>query len=529
MNPKLNKNDTKNQILYTDISVYGYPQADSILCNNGRIESIGLFKTYKNTFETISLGGGYLYPGFNDTHLHLLGLGEFLNNVQLFGLPGTDHVVQKLKKHINALPSGENQKWIRGMGWDQNIWEPAEFPQKNILDSVSSERPICLSRADGHAFWVNSKALELAGITNDTPDPPGGKIIRINESEVPSGVLLDRAMDLISRVVPPLSAYERKNYIITAIQHLHSFGITSIGDAGTDPETFKVLGDLLNAGKLNLRINAMIPWREKSADYVITENEYLRAKTYKIYLDGALGSRGAALLEPYSDDKTNAGLLLEKIEEVSQFVSMVNKNGYQVAIHAIGDRANRLALDCFQNGSEPTSSSRNRIEHAQIIHKTDLQRFKDLNVLAAIQPTHCTSDMGWTEERLGKNRISSAYPWASLVEMGLPLLGGSDAPIESPDPLKGLFAASTRQNEDLHPEGGWYPREKLSLKNAFKAYTEWAAISSFEEDQKGIISPGYFADFVVLSSPIDFEKPETLLSTVQKATIVNGKLVHETL
>lgn len=510
--------------LFSNVNIYNHPGADALLVKNGIIQAIGKSNELRAD-QIIDLKSGYLYPGFIDGHMHLLGYGQALENLDLTGTESKDQILNIITETAAELQQGD---WIIGRGWDQNDWTGKSFPDKFDLDSAAPHNPVILQRIDGHAAWVNSRVLELAEITSRTEDPRGGKIYR-NKSGVPTGILVDNALDLVTSLIPETTREDKRRRILKAQARLNSYGLTSIHDAGTSAETIDILDELQKAGKLTLRINCLL--NDNPGDYKsflekgpIIDNSYFQVRGVKLYLDGALGSRGAALLEPYNDDPDNLGLILTDSARVAESVKLFNKHGFQAAIHCIGDRANRIALDIFEN--EGKNNFRNRIEHAQIIHAQDISRFSQLGVLPCIQATHCTSDMYWVENRLGHSRLKEAYPWQSLIEAGAILPGGSDAPVELPAPLLGVYAALTRQDAAGWPEGGWQPRERMTLDQALKMITEWPAFASFEEDIKGKISTGYYADFTVLDQPIDGTRPDNILNINIKYTIVGGILVY---
>lgn len=510
--------------LFTNAHIYQHPGAEAILCTEGKIIGVGKAADY-TADEVVNLQGGYVYPGFTDSHMHLLGLGQSLEILDLIGTKSTAEIIQKVQdKRAETQPD----EWIVGRGWDQNDWPDTHFPTKELLDDVAPQNPVYLRRIDGHAAWVNSRVLELAGITAHTPDPPGGKILRDERGE-PSGILIDNAVDLVEKKLPPPTPQERRRQIMKAIRLLNSFGLTTIHDAGMTLKTITTLKDLLAEERLTIRIYAMLSDAPQNTDPYLcsgpdTTNLFLIVRTVKLYLDGALGSRGAALLQPYSDDPGNRGLILTDSTEVARKVKQYNRAGFQVAIHCIGDRANRMALDIYQANGIP--SRRNRIEHAQIIHPTDIPRFTPLNVIPAMQATHCTSDMYWADDRLGPERLTEAYPWQSLIQTGAIIPNGSDAPVELPDPLAGLYAAVTRQDQNGWPPGGWRPEERMTTTTAVKSFTEWPAYASFEEKHKGKIAPGYYADFTVLNKNLLAVPPEEILNANVTFTIVNGVVVY---
>ncbi len=515
---------TEKSTLFSNVNIYHYPDADAILVKNGIIQAIGKSNELRAD-QIIDLKSGYLYPGFTDGHMHLLGYGQALENLDLTGTTSKNQILNIISETAAELPP---QAWIIGRGWDQNDWTDKSFPDKNDLDTAAPDNPVILRRIDGHAVWVNSKVLDMGGITSQTKDPQGGKIYR-DKSGIPTGILVDNALALVAGLIPESTRADKRRRILKAQAKLNSYGLTSIHDAGTSAETIDILDELQRADKLTLRINCLL--NNNPADYESylekgpkIDNSYYQVRGVKLYLDGALGSRGAALLEPYSDDPENLGLILTDSAKVAESVKLFNKHGFQAAIHCIGDRANRIALDIFEN--EGKNSSRNRIEHAQIVHEQDMGRFSQLGVLPCIQATHCTSDMYWAEDRLGHSRLNEAYPWQSLIEAGSILPGGSDAPVESPSPLKGIYAALTRQDAAGWPRGGWQSRDRMSLDQALKMVTEWPAFASFEENIKGKISTGYYADFTVLDQPIDETKPADILTINIKFTVVGGKLVY---
>lgn len=510
--------------VFTNATIYEHPNADAILCENGRIIEIGNSESFEG-IPSVDLKGGVVYPGFIDGHMHLLGLGSSRELLNLVGTESIDEIVSLVKQAVDTSPKG---MWIMGRGWDQNDWKVKEFPTKETLDELSPDHPVYLRRIDGHASWANSRALELAGIDSATPDTTGGLIVRDNRGN-PTGVLIDNAVDLVSFIIPEDDWETKKRQIVKAAAYLNRLGITAIHDAGIELETIHILKELIQEGNLSIRVYAMLEDVKKTYSGFIDEGPYssdfLNITSVKIYSDGAMGSRGAALLEPYSDDPTNYGLLIEDVLTLTEKVKRYNDSGFQVCIHAIGDRANRLALDIFE--SVGVKSLRNRIEHAQNIHPDDIERFVDLGVIPAMQPTHCTSDMYWVGERLGSDRLHEAYPWKSLIDAGAVIPGGSDAPIEIPDPKQGIYAAITRQDTTGWPSEGWQPKERVSLDEAINMYTTWAAHGAFLEDVQGKLMPGYYADFTVVSHPFDPQNPKSVLEAEILFTIVNGSMVYK--
>ena len=509
-------------ILFLNGNIYKKPGSSAILCQQGKIVGFGKKEDF-NIENTIDLNGGVVYPGFIDSHLHLLGVGQAIENISLNEIKSPHEAINILKDLIKQI---KNKSWILGRGWDQTLWDNQSFPDKSILDKAAPDTPVAFRRIDGHALWVNSKAMELAGVSKDTLSPDGGIIHKHSNGE-PTGIFIDNAMNLILNVIPKSSKVEIRRQIMKAMSHLNSYGLTSIHDPGTDPETISILMEKTIKSTmgvyamLNYRKDELLPYLEKGP---LKTHPTLTIRAVKIYLDGALGSHGAALLKPYSDDSKNCGLILEDLENVKKDIKTFNKLGFQSAIHCIGDKANRLALDLYsQSGNK---ECRNRIEHAQMIHRKDIPRFAELGVLPCMQPIHCTSDMGWLPHRIGKVRLDETYPWNSLIQAGSIISGGSDAPIESPDPLKGIYAAVTRRDEQGNPSGGWQGHETVSIENAIKMYTEWAAYASFEENVKGQIKKGFTADFTVLDKDLLKIHPSEILNTKVKMTVVNGEVVY---
>jgi predicted amidohydrolase YtcJ len=511
--------------LYINCNVYGRPDIKSILCNDGKILQL-LPSTNINSGKKIDLKGGWVYPGFIDSHMHLTGLGFSLESIDLVGTNSKSDVLDIIKNNIKDYPKGS---WIFGRGWDQNDWEDSSYPTAKDLDQLSNEHPMVFRRIDGHAIWTNTLAMKISNINSKTKNIDGGIIIRDNKS-IPTGLFIDNAIDLIEDNMPEKSDADIRRHILKAQSLLNRYGITSVHDAGTSKNEIDVIKNMIKNKELTIRIFSMINNNPKDYDSFLKngpeiDNPFLRIESIKIYLDGALGSRGAALLEPYTDSPNQKGLLLISSYEHRQLVKKFNMANFQVNTHGIGDRAIRLILDNYEEAAN--LSMRNRIEHSQIVDDDDIPRFKKLNVTPAIQATHCTSDMYWVEDRLGKDRIHKAYPWKSFINLGIPLPGGSDAPIENPDPLEGIYASITRQDKMGYPEKGWEPDQKMSLPEAIKSYTEWASYASNEENIKGKIEEGFYADFTVLDKELKSENPKMILNTRVLATILNGEIIYE--
>ena len=475
------------------------PRADSVCVRAGRIVP----DDGAPARAVIDLRGGTLTPGLVDGHAHLYGLGRSLESLSLRGVTSEREAAAQA-----ARAAGE---WITGRGWDQNLWTPAEFPTRASLDALEPTRPIALWRIDGHALWVSSAALARAGVTRATPDPVGGKLVRDARGE-PTGVLVDHAAELVLRAIPPETASARERMILAGAQAARARGLTGVHEMGIDDATIAVYRRLAAEGRLPLRVYA---FRESAPaagppDVDADGSAYFTLRGVKLYADGALGSRGALMLEPYADDAAHRGLELATPAEIAQAAAVAAQAGWQLAVHAIGDRANRNVLDAC--AAYAGRGLRFRVEHAQIIAPVDLPRFAALGVVAAMQPSHAASDAPWLESRLGAARAQhGAYAWRALLDSGAHVVGGSDFPIEEAAPLLGLHAAVTRA-------GG----ERLTLEQALRLYTVEPAWASFVEGQRGVIRAGAVADFTWFDR--ELRGDDSLLDVQVVATIVGGEV-----
>jgi len=480
--------------------------------------------------KQLDLNGATVVPGFIDAHGHLLGLGQSLIYVDLVGTTSKDDIIDRLKAVSRKL---HKDQWLLGRGWDQNDWDKKELPSAADLDKAFPDRPVWLERVDGHAGWANSVAMSFAkqSLSGDW-QPDGGEIVR-NASKQASGVFIDNASKIIQDRVPAPSDAELIDALQRAIAKTASVGITSMHDAGTSFQIWKLLESLNRKEKINLRVYAMADGGGRMLDYLCNKGAYidpdmrLTARSVKLYSDGALGSRGAALFEDYSDAPNNKGLLIESQETLSKLASRAANCGLQVNIHAIGDRGNRVTLDVLETASDLDNPGRHRIEHSQVIAIDDFKRFKELGLIASVQPTHATSDMYWAEDRLGKSRIKGAYAWQTFLELGVPLALGSDFPVERADPLLGFYAAITRQDSKAWPADGWYADQKLSRKQALHGFTLGAAYAAFQEHQLGSLSVGKRADFTVLSKDIMRIEAAEILNTQVLATYIDGQAIFK--
>jgi len=473
-------------------------------------------------------------PGLIDAHAHLHSLGEELTYLNVTGTTSYQQIIDKVAARVQTSEPGE---WIIGGRWDQNDWEDNVFPVHIPLSEVSPDNPVYLIRIDGNAAFANQKALEIAGITKETPDPVGGVIIR-DENGEPTGVLVNRAMNFVVDKIPPDTDEQFKQKFLKAVRSCLKVGLTSVHEAGIGPRHVNLYKDLIDNGQLNMRIYAMLgeetelPLDMDLVDYFMKHRieEYghhlLSVRSIKLFFDGALGSRGAAFFEPYEDDPGNTGLLRITPEYIYAISKAALQADMGVNTHCIGIRGNRLCLESYAKAlkENPKQDHRFRIEHAQIVEKEDVEKFASLGVIPSMQPTHCTSDMYFVEERIGTERAKGAYAWRWFLAAGLKIPCGSDFPVESNNPLLGIYAAATRQDPNGLPEGGWHPEHCMTIEEAIKGFTIWAAYAAFQEDVLGSIEVGKYGDFTVLDKDILEIEPQEILNTKVVYTIVGGQI-----
>ncbi|MDZ7772116.1 MAG: amidohydrolase [Balneolaceae bacterium] len=477
--------------------------------------------------------GRVLLPGLIDAHVHVSNLGSQELGANVTGSQTLDEALQIVSDYAGQYPDAE---WIRGRGWNQVFWEIGRFPTAEELDQAVSDRPVWLGRVDGHAGWANSRAMEIAGITAETEAPEGGQIIRDEEGN-PTGVFVDGAMSLITSQIPAPSKQERDQALSLALQQMRSHGLTSVHDAGIGLDSWERYKRFVDGDSLTTRIYAMYrgtgdTFEQLAADGPVNSyaDDMLALRSVKLSIDGALGSRGAALLEPYSDDPGNRGLLFHSQEEVNGMVMKVASAGWQMNVHAIGDRANRVILNAFEAARDSLGEQglRHRVEHAQIVHPDDIPRFEELNIVASMQPTHATSDMNMAEDRIGADRMEGAYAWQTFLDQGTVIAAGSDFPVEHVNPFYGLYSAVTRMDHQGNPEGGWYPSEAMSRLQAFRAFTLDAAWAAHQEEVLGTLEEGKWADFILVDRDY-FEVPASeIWQTEVLQTWVAGEKVYDT-
>lgn len=499
---------------------------------SGRIMAVGgadeLAAKWPDVPKT-DLEGRTVIPGLIDAHGHVMGLGFSMLNADLAGADSIDEVVQRLRAHATDLPEGA---WLRGRGWDQTRWPGAQFPSAADLDEAFPDRPVLLERVDGHAVWANSAAMsrvesDLAGGWQ----PEGGFIHRDDDGN-PVGIFIDRAEDVFEDVIPPPTEAEEALALDRALARMTSLGLTGVHDAGTSLDDLRRYLHREAAGKLPIRIHALADGDEEALAALcrmgMVDTRRVTARGVKFYADGALGSRGAALLEAYSDDPGNKGLLFETDEALQAMVDKAMRCDLQVAIHAIGDRANRQVIDALIAGQKrfEDNPGRHRVEHVQIIHPKDIPRLAEAGIIASMQPTHATSDMRWAEERLGEQRLFGAYAWQRLRQAGARLAFGSDFPVEQVDPMLGIHAAVTRQDTEGEPPGGWLPDQRVTAAVAVAGFTIDAAYAGFAEEHVGSLEAGKRADFVVLDRNLFEIGPADIPNTKVLATYLDGQEVY---
>ncbi|HEY7412486.1 MAG TPA: amidohydrolase [Vicinamibacteria bacterium] len=511
------------------------PRASAVAVRGGRIVAVGsdaeVLGLASPQTRRVDLAGATLVPGLADAHLHVEGIGTARESLDLVGAASLQEALDRVARRHRELPAGE---WLLGRGWDQNDWPEKRFPAAADLDRVAGDRPVYLVRVDGHAGWANGRALALAGLTAQTADPSGGRILR-DEAGKPTGVLIDAAQRLVASSIPAPSREARKRRLAGGLRAAAEAGLTSVHDAGVDLDAVALYKELLAEGALPVRVYAMLRGPRPFLEHPGLKPEIglgdgmLTVRSIKVVADGALGSRGALLLEPYSDEPGSRGLLTVDPAEFDRLLGQALARGFQVNTHAIGDGANRFVLDAYARafGAAGGGRHRFRVEHAQVVAPADVPRFKALGVVPSVQPTHCTSDMYWATDRVGPERARGAYLWRTFLDQGVPLPAGSDAPVEAVAVVPGLYAAVTRQDARGWPEGGWHASERVSALEALRMFSRDAAFASFQEDELGAVTVGRRADFTVLSLDPTAVAPRDVARATVRLTVVGGRIVFD--
>ncbi|MFP4526659.1 MAG: amidohydrolase [Bacteroidales bacterium] len=520
----------KADLIISNATIYTvdneFTKAEAAAIKDGKFIAVGSSKDIQQQFSSKNekdLKGKFVYPGFIDAHCHFYGYSMNLRKVDLVGTQSVEEIIERLKEYKEEY----DPEWILGRGWDQNDWEVKEFPHKKELDEVFPETPVYLTRVDGHAAYVNSAALKEAGISK-AENIEGGKIHE--KAGEPTGILIDNAMNLVSKNIPNPTKEEKINAIKQGEDNCFQVGLTMVADAGLGYSEVQLLDSLQKEDLIKMNIYAMLSPTRENIDIFVKQGAYktekMHIKSIKLFADGALGSRGACLLEPYSDDPDNYGLIVTDTDSLEEFCQLAYENNYQVNTHAIGDSANRLMLNIYGNILDGENERRWRIEHAQIIHPEDFKLFGKHSIIPAINTTHATSDMPWAEERLGEERLKNGYAYKKLLKENSWLPNGSDFPVEHINPLYGFYAGVARKDLEGYPEDGFQKENALSRKEALKAMTIWAAKSCFQENERGSIQKGKEADFVVTEHDIMEMEEEKIPDTKVMETYIQGTKVY---
>ncbi len=503
-----------------------FSKAESFAVIDGKIAAVGSNEEINGKYVSdnkIDATGKFVYPGFNDAHCHFNGYAtNLMQYADLRGTESPEEIYEILKKHHDKF-GGE---WVLGRSWDQNDWENKQFPDKSKLDEIFPDIAVFLVRVDGHAAWCNSKALEIAGVTAKSK-VSGGEVL-VKEGE-PTGILVDNAEGLVTPFIPEISEEQQRKGLLEAQKNCFAVGLTSVTDAGLDKSTVLLMQEMQNEGSLKMRVNAMLNPSDENFETFVKKgpikSERLVINTIKVFADGALGSRGALLLEDYSDDSGNHGLQIEPQEFYDNICQLALSNNFIVAAHAIGDGGNRLVLNTYAKYLKGKNDRRWRIEHSQIINSEDFHKFADYSIIPSVQATHCTSDMYWAGERLGEERLKGAYAYQTLLQQNGWLPNGTDFPVENIEPLFTFYASVFRTDHKGWPEDGWNKDEGLTREQTLRSMTIWGAKASFEENEKGSLEPGKYADFVILDANLITATPQEVLNARVEGTWVDGEKV----
>lgn len=512
------------------------PHAEAIATKGDRISFVGSNKDAEkfrgpNT-KTVDLTGKTVVPGLTDSHCHIFGIGERESNLNLEGANTLEAFLAKVKERVTKTERG---KWVTGRGWIETFWKPPQFPTRSDLDKIAPDNPVLLERADGHASIANSAALKIAGITKETPNPFGGEILKDKKTGEPTGMLIDRAQGLVEKHLPQPSDAEREAAFLIGVKREIELGWTGIHNAGSNAKDVDVMRRLDREAKFKLRIYNAVYGPSEEADILLRDGPILPSsqsrftqRSIKVVLDGALGSRGAALLKPYSDAPESSGFLTAKPEELQPMFEKALRHGIQIQTHAIGDRANRLILDLYEEAFKGViwrHQPRWRVEHAQIVDLADMRRFGPLEVIPSMQPSHAISDLFFATSRLGMERLSGAYAWKTFINSAFIVAGGSDAPVERGEPMMEFYAAVARKSIKGEQLEGWHPEQAVSREQALKMFTIWPAYAAFEEKERGTIEAPKLADLTVLSADImKIPEPE-ILKTRCEMTVIGGEIL----
>jgi predicted amidohydrolase YtcJ len=513
------------------------PWAQALASRGGAIVAVGSrdeAMRFKGPATTVlDRPTAFAMPGLIDAHGHVESLGASLEQVDLRGVSSLDEVARRVRARIEATPK---DTWITGANWDQSLWAGGSFPTASVLDAVAPERPVWLSRVDGHAGWANSEAMRRAGIDKHTKAPADGQIIR-DASGQPTGVFIDGAMSLVGRVVPSPRPEDLKRRILAAQKKILEAGLCGVHDAGISEAEAKVYRELVRSGQLRVRVYGMAsPPPGREVEFVsrppapASPQSRFELRAIKLFIDGAMGSRGALLFEPYQDDPANKGLMLIDPRLLEAITTAALKSGWQVATHAIGDRGNALVLDAYSAALKAVVEARDprlRIEHAQVVRKEDVHRFREMGIIASMQPSHASDDMRWADARLGPVRVGGAYAWRWFLDEKVPLAFGSDFPVEIVNPFWGLYAAITRRDARGMPPGGWHPEHVLSLEDSLRDFTAGSARAAFAEERLGMLKTGFRADITVVDRDLFQVSPRQMLDSKVVLTVVDGEIVFE--
>ena len=520
----------KVDLIITNATIYSvdstFSKYSSMAISDGKIVALGQIReieTKYNSEKTIDANGKFIYPGFIDPHCHFLNYGITLSNASLSGAKSWEEVIERLVKHQKEFPSD----WVQGRGWNQNEWEVKEFPTNDLLDKAFPDKPVYIVRVDGHAAIANSVALKMAGV-NENTTTEGGELIK--KKGKLTGVLVDNAIELVRSKIPEIQKTIKEKALMKAQENCFAVGLTSVSDAGLDLQDVLLIDSLQKTGQMKMRLYAMLNPTQENFDFFLAKGIYttdeLTVRSIKLFVDGALGSRGALLLKPYSDAPETIGLQVETTEKLKNYCKIAFEAGYQVNTHCIGDAGVRLIIDIYSNYLKFHNDLRWRIEHSQVVDPQDLPRYGQYSIIPSVQTTHATSDMTWADERLG-NRIKYAYAYQDLLRQNGWLANGSDFPIENINPIYGFYAAAARKDLNGQPVNGFQVENALTREQALKGMTIWAAKANFEDDFKGSLEPGKWADFVILDRDLLTAEESDLPNSKVISTFVGGELVYQ--